>query len=964
MHRTPAMSRTQTPVRPSDSPQWTQPEHQSQSQYVPPTMHPASSTHHPFQIIREPSVMQFAAHSQAQSHSPSRDETPPPPVYSEDAEYGLEEDQVSEDAEVQPAEDEQMPAETPAFGFCAEEPPLTRIEVYRSLSECYDACGKQVETLAGQVVTNNTMVAQLANRIAVAEDLMTNHVAKVEERVQVLETTVQQELQSPGRVSSALEQLERLKNDLVQMRQLMDEHPLQVALRLQTLEKGMADATTAARHEISELRTSVYNNAVPTLRAEMQGASTDMMQEIERRLKASEERILQGVGNEMVRMKLEVESAFTALATHVASVADKQRQLEHNLSGQMTTLMRQWQSAATNAQQSMIQPAPGTLPRAEATSTSRIRIRSRSAEPQVMTSSTTPTPAALPSVTRTEDLELRMVNALTTALQRMGMPTATAVSPVMQQLPSGPPTAMPTQVLGYQVTPAASIPRVDRSRSRAGRPGAVGTAVISGMSPSTGGGSASAAIHQVQIAPVGATAAPNMMVTMPMQLSAALLGAVPQKFTGDQHDWPEWRRRWLSFVDNLLEAMPNVTDTQILTIFKGVIDDASVEKLEGELFRDADMSYEEFFATMDLEFGGEDHTNLRSKWYNLRVRHSGTLKLKDWRSFSAPFFKLMAMVEDATEEEAERLMLKALPVEWRRKVEMEVSKRNRDGHMVIDGLPPHMDVAMVHQFITAETGHQPKRVTLLSPGKWKIQGADEEHRREIMKLDRQRLDTGTRIAVKLVEDRLTVKDIDVQMRRWLQVDDRVSHVLKGDRGDDRMRRDDRHRYTREVSIEDMETDTDAIAVVTESGKGKPQARSAESHPRKGKDGDKKAERKEPEKSSQTPVASSSNPTPSPPPPGPRGPAPQWSPDAQWWYGEPWSGPAYWAPQWTSWGGKGGHYGGGYNNDNGRQWYARDAGKGDKGGKGAKAGKPGKGGKGEEVNRQALHGGRGKAGEQH
>ena len=127
------------------------------------------------------------------------------------------------------------------------------------------------------------------------------------------------------------------------------------------------------------------------------------------------------------------------------------------------------------------------------------------------------------------------------------------------------------------------------------------------------GSSAAAAINQVQIAPVGA-ATPNMMATMPVQLSAALLGVVPQMFSGDQQVWPEWRMTCLSFVENLLDAMPNVTDTQILTIFKGVIDDASVERLEGEQFKDPDMTYEEFLASMDLQFVGEDHANLRSKW--------------------------------------------------------------------------------------------------------------------------------------------------------------------------------------------------------------------------------------------------------------------------------------------------------------------------------------------------------------
>jgi uncharacterized membrane protein YgcG len=415
-------------------------------------------------------------------------------------------------------------------------------------------------------------------------------------------------------------------------------------------------------------------------------------------------------------------------------------------------------------------------------------------------------------------------------------------------------------------------------------------------------------------------------------------------------------------VENLLEAMPSVSETQMLTIFKGVVDDASVEKLEGEQFRDADLTYEEFFATMDLEFGGEDHANMRAKWYNLRVRHAGSLKLRDWRSFSAPFFKLMAMVEDATEEEAERLMLKALPVEWRRKVEIEVSKRNREGQMVVEGLPFHMDEAMVQQFVTTETGVQPKRVRVIAPGKWKIQGADEEHRREIMKLNRQRLEGGARITIKLVEDRLTVKDIDMLMRRWLHVDDRVNQVMRGDRGDDRGRRDDRPRFTREVTAEDTESEEGVIAAVSEYGKGKPRPRSAESHPRKGKEVEKKMEEKEVEKKPEMPEAASACAAPTTgTPPGPRGAVPQWTPEAQWWYHNQWA-PAYWTPEWAAptWTPHGAGYKGSYGaadgGSGGDEWRGR---KGDKGGGGG--GGKSKGGKGGGGDNRALSGGRGKAG---
>ena len=474
------------------------------------------------------------------------------------------------------------------------------------------------------------------------------------------------------------------------------------------------------------------------------------------------------------------------------------------------------------------------------------------------------------------------------------------------------------------------------------------------------GSSAAAAINQVQIAPVGA-ASPNMMVTMPVQLSTALLGAVPQRFSGDQQDWPEWRRRWLSFVENLLDAMPNVTDTQILTIFKGVIDDASVERLEGEQFKDPDMTYEEFFASMDLEFGGEDHANLRAKWYNLRIRHAGTVKLWDWRGFSAPFFKLMAMVEDATEEEAERLMLKALPVEWRRKVEIEVSKRNQDGLMVLEGLPFNMDETLVSQFITAETGGQPKKVKVLAPGKWRVQAADEDHRKEIMKFNRQRLDSGVRLTVRLVEDRLTVKDIDQKMRRWLQVDDRVNHVSKGerDRSEDRGRRDDRQRFTRELTAEDTDSEAGVVAAVGDFGKGKPRPKSAEVHPKKDKWTEKQFDIKEAEKKveKQPPSAVGAK-TPAEPPPGQGSAVPQWTPDAQWWQADQWWGPTYWTPQWQpGWSdGKGGYGGGGYGGGSGREWGGR---KGDKGGRGGR----GQGGKGRgSGGGPSSSGGQGTAGE--
>ena len=415
--------------------------------------------------------------------------------------------------------------------------------MYRSLSGCYEECGKQLQVIAGQVASNNGMVAKLAGRIASAEDLMTNHVAKVEERVQVLETMVEQELQSPGLVSGALAaQLSQLKEELGGMRQLMDEHPLQVAQKLQALERKVVEAP--------EMQVNISSNLLPVVQQEMQKVAATIMLDVEQRLQASEGRVLQTVGAEMTRMRAEMETAFTSIATHVANISQRQRMLEDTINQQMAAMVSHMQGNQMTAPSPSTSMAPVAPAMAPIRTASRGRSRSRSADaPGTRTTTPQSRPAMVqqaPLMPVVEDMETKMANALMVAMQRMGLATAAAAIPVG---PVQPGTGSP-QMLVNTTTQGMMLPRIDRSRQRGGRHAAVSAA----MMPVLGGGMsnnvAAAAINNVQIAPVGA-ASPNMMVTMPVQLSAALLGAVPQKFSGDQQDWPEWRRRWLQVDDRV-----------------------------------------------------------------------------------------------------------------------------------------------------------------------------------------------------------------------------------------------------------------------------------------------------------------------------------------------------------------------------------------------------------------------------
>jgi hypothetical protein len=226
------------------------------------------------------------------------------------------------------------------------------------------------------------------------------------------------------------------------------------------------------------------------------------------------------------------------------------------------------------------------------------------------------------------------------------------------------------------------------------------------------------------------------------------------------------------------------------------------------------------------------------------------------------------VVGDATEEEAERLLLKALPIEWRKKVEMEVDKRNRDGVLVIEGLPSSLDAAKVNAFVMVETGRQPKTVEPQPGGKWKVRGLDESHRTALMQLNRLRLDSGARLTVRQVEERLKVHDLDALMRRWLKVDERVSAGSRSDRSEGFKRDEDRRqRFTREVSADPKSDEQgDDEQVIARVDASKAPARSTEVHPNKGKGNHNTSDPpKEPPKD--TVAASEASPPPSPGTPG-------------------------------------------------------------------------------------------------
>ena len=98
-------------------------------------------------------------------------------------------------------------------------------------------------------------------------------------------------------------QLGQLKGELSNMKQLMDEHPLQVARRLQVLETKVAESSATAQQEVAGLRQAVAQEILPQVQQGLQQMPAALLVEFERRLKASEEKTQQLVASEMSQLR-------------------------------------------------------------------------------------------------------------------------------------------------------------------------------------------------------------------------------------------------------------------------------------------------------------------------------------------------------------------------------------------------------------------------------------------------------------------------------------------------------------------------------------------------------------------------------------------------------------------------------------------------------------------------------------
>jgi hypothetical protein len=231
------------------------------------------------------------------------------------------------------------------------------------------------------------------------------------------------------------------------------------------------------------------------------------------------------------------------------------------------------------------------------------------------------------------------------------------------------------------------------------------------------------------------------MHLLPAPLIESVMARHPGKYSGHVEEWAEWRRRWMPFLREVKNAWPSITNAQRLALLRSALDDAGVMLLDARLEVHPEETYEEYFAGIDLDLGGEDKAALRKKMARLTLPQATRLTEKAWRDYWAKLSTLAAQV-GADDEEVGRLGVEALPQSFQRRVATEEDKRADSQAVLLEGIPTDVTVEEVEAMVVAETQRRPRAVRRVGK-KMRVVTQDEAHRTQVKALyDRQRLAGG------------------------------------------------------------------------------------------------------------------------------------------------------------------------------------------------------------------------------
>ena len=129
-------------------------------------------------------------------------------------------------------------------------------------------------------------------------------------------------------------------------------------------------------------------------------------------------------------------------------------------------------------------------------------------------------------------------------------------------------------------------------------------------------------------------------------------------------------------------------DFLLLQYIKPSLDTSDQLMLENMMETNPRMTFQEFWGTLSELYDRDSQAQLRLQWESVKIK-PGDLNLDKWLQFLREFQLKRDRVEDRSNQEEYKLLMKNLPREWQKKILVEEEKLGKNKFLVrITNLPP------------------------------------------------------------------------------------------------------------------------------------------------------------------------------------------------------------------------------------------------------------------------------------
>ena len=172
--------------------------------------------------------------------------------------------------------------------------------------------------------------------------------------------------------------------------------------------------------------------------------------------------------------------------------------------------------------------------------------------------------------------------------------------------------------------------------------------------------------------------------TSPALLALQASVRVPY-FDGDENRWAEFEEDWERYAPYALLGVPegHVGEVWKRDLLINCLHGVLRNKYKSTILRTPSLSFMDVWEELTKLFRIDNPVHWRRKWGNVQLTRSGEdIKIQDWIFFESNFEVAKARVQDWTEQEEVDLLMKQLPMGWRRKVLQREASEAESRHVV------------------------------------------------------------------------------------------------------------------------------------------------------------------------------------------------------------------------------------------------------------------------------------------